>query len=192
MTSFVLSKLGSDHIDEISAANNEPTWLKDYRKNSFAIYKELPAEVSPLYNKYSDANKMDNDQISFSLSSDSTIPDLVRDRMSEISDNASVIQIGTNIYKINLPSELKSKGLIICSIQDAIREHADKIKNSLELTDPKKDKFVALNNAFFNSGFFVYIPRNLILEKSIHIISSLSVDGTSTIFTQYHNRRRKQ
>jgi len=93
MTSFILSKLDSNHIDEISAANNEPTWLKDYRKNSFAIYKELPAEVSPLYNKYSDANKMDHDQIFFSLSSDSTIPDLVKDRMSEISDNASVIQI---------------------------------------------------------------------------------------------------
>ncbi|MBI5378215.1 MAG: Fe-S cluster assembly protein SufD [Thaumarchaeota archaeon] len=181
MASFILSKLGSNHIDEISDANNEPTWLKDYRKNSFAIYKELPAEISPLYNKYSDANKMDSDQIFFSLSSDSTIPDLVKDRMSEISDNASVIQIGTNIHKINLPSELKSKGLIICSIQEAIKEHGDKIKNSLELTDPKKDKFVALNNAFFNSGFFIYIPRNLILEKPIHIISSLSVDGTSTI-----------
>jgi Fe-S cluster assembly protein SufB/Fe-S cluster assembly protein SufD len=181
MASFVLSKLDSNHIDEISSANNEPTWLNDYRKNSFAIYKGLPAEVSPLYNKYSDANKMDHDQISFSLSSDSTIPDLVQNRMSEISDNASVIQIGTNIHKINLPSDLKSKGLIICSIQEAIKEHNDKIKKSLESTDPKKDKFIALNNTFFNSGFFIYIPRNLVLEKPIHTISSLSVDGTSTI-----------
>ncbi|MGI0003097.1 MAG: Fe-S cluster assembly protein SufD, partial [Nitrosopumilaceae archaeon] len=181
MTSFVLSKLSSNHVDEISAANNESSWLKDYRKNSFVIYNELPPEVSPLYNKYSDANKMDNDQISFSLSSDSTIPDLVKDRMSEILDNASVIQIGTNIHKINLPSDLKSKGLIICSIQEAIKEHSDKIKKSLESTDPKKDKFIALNNAFFNSGFFIYIPRNLILEKPLHIISSLSADGTSTI-----------
>ena len=45
MTSFILSKLDSVHIDEISAANNEPTWLKDYRKNSFAIYKELNPEA---------------------------------------------------------------------------------------------------------------------------------------------------
>ncbi|HXV38673.1 MAG TPA: Fe-S cluster assembly protein SufD [Nitrosopumilaceae archaeon] len=181
MTSFVLSKLGLNHVDEISDANNEPSWLKDYRKNSFLVYNELPPEISPLYNKYSDANKMDNDQISFSLSSDSTVPDLVKDRMSEISDNASVIQIGTNIHKINLPSDLKSKGLIICSIQEAIKEYGDKIKKSLESTDPRKDKFIALNNAFFNSGFFIYIPRNLILEKPIHIISSLSADGSSTI-----------
>jgi Fe-S cluster assembly protein SufB/Fe-S cluster assembly protein SufD len=181
MISFVLSKLDSSHIDEISEANNEPSWLKDYRKNSFVIYNELPPEVSPLYNKYSDANKMDNDQVSFSLSSDSTIPSFVKDRLSEISDNPSVIQIGTNIHKINLDAELKSKGVVICSIFDAIKEHSDKIKKSLELADPKKDKFIALNNTFFNTGFFIYIPKNLILEKPIHVISSLSIDGTSTI-----------
>jgi FeS assembly protein SufD len=181
MSSFVLSKLGPDNIEEISAANNEPSWLKEYRKNSFSIYQELPPEVSPLYNKYSDANKMNPEEVTFSLSSDSTVPDFVKDRMAELADNPSVVQIGTNIHKINLPSELKSKGLVICSIQDAIKDHPDKIKKSLELTDPNTDKYTALNNAFFNSGIFIYIPRGLVLEKTIHLISSLSMDQTSTI-----------
>jgi len=181
MSSFVLSKLGPDNIEEISAANNEPSWLKEYRKNSFSIYQELPPEVSPLYNKYSDANKMNQDEVTFSLSSDSTVTDFVKDRMAELADNPSVVQIGTNIHKINLPSELKSKGLVICSIHDAIKDHPDKIKKSLELTDPKTDKYTALNNAFFNSGIFIYIPRGLVLEKTIHLISSLSMDQTSTI-----------
>ncbi len=181
MSSFVLSKLGPNHLEEISAANNEPSWLKEYRKNSFSIYQELPPEVSPLYNKYSDANKMNPEEVTFSLSSDSTVPNFVKDRMTELADNPSVVQIGTNIHKINLPSELKSKGLVICSIQDAIKDHSDKIKKSFELSDPKTDKYTALNNAFFNSGIFIYIPRSLILEKTIHLISSLSMDQTSTI-----------
>ena len=181
MSSFVLSKLGPDNIEEISSANNEPSWLKEYRKNSFLIYQNLPPEVSPLYNKYSDANKMNPEEVTFSLSSDSTVTDFVKDRMAELADNPNVVQIGTNIHKINLPSELRSKGLVICSIQDAIKDHPDKIKKSLELTDPKTDKYTALNNAFFNSGIFIYIPRGLVLEKTIHLISSLSMDQTSTI-----------
>ena len=181
MSSFVLSKLGPDNIEEISAANNEPSWLKEYRKNSFSIYQQLPPEVSPLYNKYSDANKMNPEEVTFSFGSDSTVTDFVKDRMAELADNPSVVQIGTNIHKINIPSELKSKGLVICSIQDAIKDHPDKIKKSLELTDPKTDKYTALNNAFFNSGIFIYIPRCLVLEKTIHLISSLSMDKTSTI-----------
>src|SRR5579885_326670 len=181
MSSFVLSKLGTNHIDEISDANNEPSWLKDYRKNSFAIYEKLPPEVSPLYNKYTDANRMDSSQVTFSLSSDTTLPDFVKDRLSEISDNPSIIQIGTNISKINLPSELKSKGVVICSIHDAIKEHEEKIKQVFEKIDAKQDKYVALNNAFFNSGICIYVPKNVSLEKPIHIISSLALDQTSII-----------
>ena len=181
MASLVLSSLGSSYIDEISSSNNEPSWLKDYRKNSFSIYQEMPPEVSPLYNKYTDANKMDPDQVSFSLGSDSTVPDFVKERMREIADHISIVQLGTNIHQINLPSELKSKGLVVCTIQDAIKNHESTIKKSLELADPKKDKYIALNNAFFNSGFFIYIPKSLVLEKPIHLISSLSLDGTSTI-----------
>lgn len=181
MSSFVLSKLGTNHLDEVSEANNEPAWLKDYRKSSFSIYEKLPPEVSPLYNKYTDANKMDASQVTFSLSSDTTLPDFVNDRLSDISNNPNIIQIGTNISKINIPSELKSKGLVVCSIQDAIREHEDKIRKTFEKIDANKDKYVALNNAFFNSGIFIYIPRNLVLEKQIHIISSLSLDQSSAI-----------
>ena len=181
MSSFVLSKLGSSHIEEISEANNDPTWLREYRKNAFAIFQQLPQEVSPLYNKYSDANKMDPEQITFSLSSDSTIPDFVKDRLVEIGDNPSIVQVGTNIHKIHIPSELKEKGLVMCSIQDAITNHSDKIKKSFEQTDSKRDKYIALNNAFFNSGIFIYVPRNLVIEKTIHLVSSLSLDQTSTI-----------
>ncbi len=181
MSSFTLSKLDSTHIEEISEANNEPSWLREYRKSAFSIYKQLPEEVSPLYNKYSDANKLDSNQVIFSLSSDSTIQDFVKDRLSEIEDNPSIVQIGTSINKINIPNELKDKGLIICSIQDAIKYHDNKIKKSFEQTDSKRDKYIALNNAFFNSGIFIYIPKSLVLEKPIHIISSLPADLTSTI-----------
>ena len=181
MSSFVLSKLGSSHIEEISEANNDPAWLREYRKNAFAIFQQLPQEVSPLYNKYSDANKMDPEQITFSLSSDSTVPDFVKDRLAEIGDNPSIVQIGTNIHKIHIPSDLKEKGLVMCSIQEAITNHSDKIKKSFDQTDSKRDKYIALNNAFFNSGIFIYVPRNLIVEKTIHLVSSLSLDQTSTI-----------
>ena len=124
---------------------------------------------------------MDASQVTFSLSSDTTLPDFVNDRLAEISDNPYIIQIGTNISKISIPSELKSKGLVVCSIQDAIREHEDKIRKTFEKIDANRDKYVALNNAFFNSGIFIYVPRNLVLEKQIHMISSLALDQSSTI-----------
>ena len=74
MSQEILAKLNTSHIDNISSSRNEPDWLKDYRKNSLSVYDSLPIEMSPLYNKYTDAKKMDPEKVSLSTSTVSTIP----------------------------------------------------------------------------------------------------------------------
>jgi len=49
MSQLTLSSIDSSLIEEISSKKNEPSWLKEYRKNSLSIYHDLPAEVAPLY-----------------------------------------------------------------------------------------------------------------------------------------------
>jgi Fe-S cluster assembly protein SufB/Fe-S cluster assembly protein SufD len=181
MQQLALSTLSSYHIDEISTSKNEPSWLKEYRKKSLSIYQELPLETSPLYNKYTDAKKMDPEQVSLTIKSDASVPDFIKNRLKELENETCIIQIGSNIHRINISDELKSKGLVLCSIDDALKNHGEIIKKVLEATNPKDDKFIALNSAAFNSGIFVYIPKNLVLEKPIHVLSCLSVDGLSTI-----------
>jgi Fe-S cluster assembly protein SufB/Fe-S cluster assembly protein SufD len=181
MSQELLSKLNVNHVEEISSSRNEPDWLKEYRKNSLSIYDELPIEMSPLYNKYTDAKKMDPEKVSLSTSTTETIPKFLEKRLTELENEICIIQIGTNIHKINLPDELKSKGLVISSISDAIQNNLELVKKSLEASNSKDDKFTALNNAAFNSGIFIHIPRNLVIEKPIHFLTCLSDDGHSTI-----------
>jgi Fe-S cluster assembly protein SufB/Fe-S cluster assembly protein SufD len=181
MSQEILSKINTSHLDEISSSGNEPDWLKNYRKNSLSIYESLPIETSPLYSKYTDAKKMDPEKVSLSITTTETIPGFLSKRLSELENEICIIQIGTNIHKINLPDNLKSKGLIISSISDAIKNNFELVKKSLEASNSKDDKFTALNNAAFNSGVFIHIPRNLIVDKPIHLLLCLSEDGHSTI-----------
>ena len=181
MSQEILSKLNTTHIEEISSSRNEPEWLKDYRKNSLSVYDNLPIETSPLYNKYTDAKKMDPDKVSLSTTTTETIPSFLQKRLGELENEICIIQIGTNIYKINLPDELKSKGLVISSISDAIQNNSELVKKALEASSSEEDRFTALNNAAFNSGIFIHVPRNLILEKPIYFLTCLSEDGHSTI-----------
>ena len=181
MSQELLSRINTAHIDEISSSKNEPDWLKDYRRNSLSIYDSLPIETSPLYNKYTDAKKMDPEKVSLSTTTTETIPAFLQKRLSELDNEICIIQIGTNIHKINLPDELKSKGLVISSISDAIQNNSELVKKALEASNSKDDKFTALNNAAFNSGIFIHIPRNFILDKPIHFLTCLSEDGHSTI-----------
>lgn len=181
MQTLALSTINTTHVDEISSSKNEPEWLKQYRKNAFSIYQSLPPEVSPLYNKYTDAKRMDPSQIALSLDSQSAIFDSLKPRLAELEKEIHIVQAGSNIYQINIPDELKSKGLVISSIYDAIKTDSELVKKIFDSSDPKEDKYTALNNAAFNSGIFIKIPKNLILEKPIHLVSSISADGTSTI-----------
>ena len=181
MSQELLSKLNTSHIEEISSSRNEPEWLKDYRKTSLSVYDSLPIETSPLYNKYTDAKKMDPEKVSLSTTTTETVPAFLQKRLSELENEICIIQIGTNIHRINLPEELKSKGLVISSISDAIQNNSELVKKALEASNSKDDKFTALNNAAFNSGVFIHIPRNFILDKPIHFLTCLSEDGHSTI-----------
>jgi len=174
-----LSNLNETHIDEIS--QNDPDWLKDYRKKSLSIYDSLPIETSPLYNKYTDAKKMNPHKVELSSSTVQSVPSFLEKRLGELDNEICIIQIGANIHKINLPDELKSKGLVISSISDAIKNNFELVKKALEASNSKDDKFTALNNAAFNSGIFIHIPRNLVLDKPIHFLSCLSEDGISVI-----------
>ena len=181
MSQLALSSIDSSLIEEISSKNNEPNWLQEYRKNSLSIYHDLPAEVSPLYNKYTDARRMNPEQVSLSTNSDSSIPNFLSKRLEEIKNEISIVQIGSNIYSINIDDELKSKGLVISSLDDALQNNSELIQKTLKDSNSEEDKYTALNNAAFNSGIFIHIPQNLVIDKPIHFVSCLSLDGISTI-----------
>ena len=56
---------------------------------------------------------------------------------------------------------LKEKGIIFCSISEAIREYPKLVKKYFASVVPHSDNyFVALNSAVFSDGTFVYIPKN--------------------------------
>ena len=56
---------------------------------------------------------------------------------------------------------LKEKGIIFCSISEAIKEYPELVKQYFSSVVPHSDNyFVALNSAVFSDGTFVYIPKN--------------------------------
>ncbi|MCA9812950.1 MAG: Fe-S cluster assembly protein SufD [Nitrosarchaeum sp.] len=181
MSQQTLSKINPSLIEEISSSSNEPTWLQDYRKNSLSIYDKLPIETSPLYNKYTDVKKMDPEQVAFSTKTDSSVPLFLQKRLRELEDQTCIIQIGTNIHKINLKDDLASQGVVLSSISDAIKNNPDLVKKALESSNSNEDKFTALNNAAFNSGVFLHIPKNVTVHDPIHLLCCLSEDGVSVI-----------
>ena len=64
--------------------------------------------------------------------------------------------------KTTFKETLAEKGIIFCSISEAIREYPDLVQQYLGSVVPQGDNyFAALNSAVFSDGSFVYIPKGV-------------------------------
>jgi Fe-S cluster assembly protein SufB len=64
--------------------------------------------------------------------------------------------------KTTFKAKLAEKGIIFCSISEAVRNHPDLVKQYLgSVVNYRDNFFAALNSAVFSDGSFVYIPKGV-------------------------------
>jgi len=180
----ILSSIDSNHIKSLINENNEPIWLSEMRENAFSKYTELPSEVSPLYKKYSGVNSLKPEHIYLQDKIIKSEPyEELKDRLEELEQGISILQIGSSINRMFIPDKILKQGVIISDLNEAVIKYEDLIKKQLTINqlNYSEDKFLALEVSAFHSGLFVYIPKNVIIEDPIRIINSLPDDGTSSI-----------
>jgi Fe-S cluster assembly scaffold protein SufB len=179
-----LSLISKDNYGEIlPEKKSEPEWILATRKKAMSKFSELPFEVSPLYSKYTGLTLLEPEKIFFSNTESSVLSDDLKIRLEEIKSSPSLIMVGSTIVHIYVPDDLSRQGLIISSIQEAFDNHSELLRKHFEsnANNYGEDRFLALGLSSFQSGFFIYIPRNLIVAEPIRIVYSLKGDGISSI-----------
>ncbi len=179
-----LSLLSENNVHEILSNNEgEPQWMMSSRKSILSKFSGLPNEVSPLYSKYTGLTVLEPNKVYFSNENTYSISKDLGMRLEEIKSSPSVLFIGSSVAHVFVPKALSKKGLIISTIQDAIKNNSELVKKYLldNSINYEEDRFLALGSSAFQSGFFIYIPRNLMIEEPIRIVYSLKDDRTSSI-----------
>jgi Fe-S cluster assembly protein SufB len=74
---------------------------------------------------------------------------------------------------------LSEKGIIFCSISEAIREYPDLVQKYLGTVIPQKDNYyAALNSAVFSDGSFCYIPKGVRCPMELSTYFRINQAGT--------------
>ena len=77
-------------------------------------------------------------------------------------------------------------GIVAGSIRRIANERPELVKNYLNRqAGLSEDPFVALNTAFVQDGFFLYIPDHVVLEKPLQVINILRSEGA--LFSSQRN-----
>jgi Fe-S cluster assembly protein SufB len=75
--------------------------------------------------------------------------------------------------------ELNERGIIFCSISDAIKEHPELVQKYLGTVVPTRDNYYsALNSAVFSDGSFVYIPKGVRCPMELSTYFRINAENT--------------
>ena len=174
-TDIIDSGLNEEVIRLISKKKNEPDWLLEFRLKAYNYwltqkmptwphlnippidYQAISYYADPLKKKEKKSNEIDPElmktfeklgiPLEERLALSGTAVDAVMDSVS---------------VKTTFKEELKEKGIIFCSMSEAVQEYPDLVRKYLgSVVNYRDNFFAALNSAVFSDGSFVYIPKGV-------------------------------
>jgi len=168
--------LTEDTIRKLSAVKNEPEFMLEFRLKAFRKWQTME---EPDWGQL-DYEKPDFQSISYYAapkntpkynSLDEVDPELIKtfeklgiplEEQKVLSGVAVDVVMDSVSVHTTFRENLKEKGIIFCSISDAIQEHPELVEKYMASVVPVGDNFYsALNSAVFTDGSFAYIPKGV-------------------------------
>jgi Fe-S cluster assembly scaffold protein SufB len=109
-----------------------------------------------------------------------SIPDVVTRTLPERTRAGRIVQSAGTVVHVELDPELRAKGVILCSLEDAFRDHAELVAPwySKRLTLDRQ-KLEAANAAFWTGGAFLYVPTGVVVEDPFEIVYAIDAPGVA-------------
>jgi Fe-S cluster assembly scaffold protein SufB len=128
-----------------------------------------------------DAVKLDPAAAGASGSASSVgIPDVVTRTLPDRARAGRLIQNGSQVVHLELDPALAERGVILCSLQDAFRDHAELVgewfSKRLEID---RHKLEAANAAFWSGGAFLHVPAGVVVEDPFEIVYAIEKPGVA-------------
>lgn len=185
--------LNEDVIRLISSKKNEPEWMLEWRLDAYHTWSEMvePDWPNVHYQKpdfqaisYYSAPKQKKTLDSL----DDVDPELLKtfeklgislDEQKRLSGVAMDVVVDSVSVATTFKETLAEKGIIFCSMSDAIQEHPELVRKHLGTVVPKRDNFyAALNSAVFTDGSFCYIPKGVHCPMELSTYFRINEAGT--------------
>jgi len=185
--------LNEDVVKAISKKKNEPKWMTDWRLDAFSSWKSMnEPEWSNLHYKkpnFQDISYYSAPKKKPNLNSlDEVDPELLKtfnklgislEEQKKLSGVAMDVVVDSVSVATTFKDTLEEKGIIFCSISDAIQNHPELVRKHLGTVVPKKDNYyAALNSAVFSDGSFCYIPKGVRCPMELSTYFRINQAGT--------------
>lgn len=185
--------LSEEIVRFISAKKNEPEWMLEWRLKAYQQWLKMTEPdwaklgfpkidfQSIIYyaapKKKPKLNSLDEVDPEIKKMWDKLgISDLEQNKLGNVA--MDFVMDSESVFT-SFKEELNKKGIIFCSISEAIKEHPDLVQKYIGTVVPPRDNFYsALNSAVFSDGSFVYIPKGVRCPMELSTYFRINAENT--------------
>ena len=170
--------LNEDVIRAISKAKDEPDWMLEFRLKAYRNFIKFPfpsfgPDVSDLdfdsytyFTRYAKNEKTNWDEVPETIKN--TFKKLGIPEAEQKYLSGAATQYESEMVYHNMLEEVKEKGVIFLSTDVALKLYPDLFKKYFgTVVNVNDNKFSALNSAVWSGGSFIYVPKNVHLDKPL-------------------------
>lgn len=160
-----------------SAAKHEPAWMLEKRLAAWQTFEGIawPKATDEAWRRTRltgfNLNKFQpfaqpNGAANTVLSAE------IQHELDEMASAASLVFEQGGVRYRNVSEDLAGKGVIFTDLQSALHEHGALIQEYFmtQAVKPEENKFTALHAALWDTGAFVYVPKNVKVELPLQVI----------------------
>jgi Fe-S cluster assembly protein SufD len=171
--------INQEGFESFLADRREPDWLVALRRQAWAVFLEMPLPDRKLEEwMRTDIRGFRLEQFSLPglAANAQTMPKALLSAGVELAGGAS--SIDSRPHETCLDPKLAEQGVLFGSLDQLVAEFGDRLRPYMfSAVDYHADKFAALHAACWSGGMVLYVPKGVVIERPLHMLSALSPAG---------------
>lgn len=170
-------------FDAFLTTRDEPGWVTDLRRRAWNHFVELPLpDTSQEEWRRTDLRmfRLNKFGVPGDFSPGMNLPPTLLTAGVELGGQSTTLN--SHHVQSRLDEAYLKRGVLFGSLDELLIEHGELLRPHLmaRAVDPFYDKFSALHAALWCGGTVLYVPRGVVVERPLHMLSAIS-DGQTDL-----------
>ena len=157
-------------------------WLRDRRRAAWDAFSTMPMPSSKRDEDWrrTDVSKLALHSFHPSDGVGETLIEAIKKRRNRAAPEAALIVDAAPVTRIDQSDQLTASGLVLSSLEEAARLHPELVERALASVGVGETPFVALWNAMWSGGAFIYVPRSVHAAVPVWVAHSAAGNFAAT------------